>query len=245
VAQYPFRIEPLLYTRVSIAGLQEKVGNGAAILRAIETKSSDSFPRAVRHLYLFAYDWTLFNSRTPGRWTDAELRKFLSACTGVVTLMLIGDLAKPSLLPMVANMRRRRLHLLANLTSPHLDLTAPLFADVTHLFLGDSSRRGDVIDANWLQLPDLAQLPSLTHLALQNCTAAEVLSNLLTGCPLLRILILCAQRSKELDAIHDPRLVFMSETQNSAEEWNLGCRGEEDMWVRADAFIMQRGKEEA
>ncbi|KAJ7813792.1 hypothetical protein B0H14DRAFT_2522595, partial [Mycena olivaceomarginata] len=77
-------IEPLLYTRVSIAGLQEKVGNGAAILRAIETKSSDSFPRAVRHLYLFAYDWTLFNSPTPGRWTDAELRKVLSACTGVV-----------------------------------------------------------------------------------------------------------------------------------------------------------------
>ncbi|KAF8174593.1 hypothetical protein K438DRAFT_1939821 [Mycena galopus ATCC 62051] len=233
-------IEPLLYNRVSIPGLQEKSGNGAAILRAIERKPADFFPKAVRHLYLFAMDWTLFNSRAPDRWSDGELGKVLRACTGVVNLLLIGDLAKPKLLPMVADMRPKRLLLLAELMSPHLDHTLPLFHNISHLFLGDSGKRGGVIQAGWPMLENLALLPSLTHLGLASCTALDVVSSLLSDCPHLRCLIVSAHEViPDLEDLHDHRLVLMIKTQNIVEDWEVGTRGGRDIWVRADALIMR------
>ncbi|KAF7335603.1 hypothetical protein MVEN_02214800 [Mycena venus] len=238
-------IEPILYHRVFIPGLQEKSGNGGAILRALSTKPADFFSTAVRHLYVFAIDWTLFNSSLPNRWSDAELEKVLRACTFVVNLLLIGDLAKPPLLRMVAEMRPTRLVMLGDLMSPQLDLTIPFFHNLSHFFIGDISRRGGVMHANWPQLHNLAELRSLTHLALSNCTAPDVVSDLLCGCLRLRVLIVCTQEAiPALEGIDDCRLVLMVKTENIVEDWDLGIRGGKDIWVRADAATLHKRREE-
>ncbi|KAJ6451771.1 hypothetical protein C8R45DRAFT_88467 [Mycena sanguinolenta] len=245
-------IEPMLYERVSIPGLQEKSGNALAILRALSTprhsKSVAFFSSAVRHLYLFAVDYTFFVSPSPSRrWSNAELDKVLRACAGVRTLLLIGGLTKPAVLPMLADMRPRRLALITDLLSVHLDLALPFFRDITHLLLGDHGRRGGVIEADWAQLHNLTTLPSLTHLALSSCTAPTVVRALLAQCAELRGLIVCFTYESlvaDFKEIRDHRLVFMTQTYSPVEDWELGTRGGRDLWMRADEVILCRQRED-
>ncbi|KAJ7172963.1 hypothetical protein C8R43DRAFT_1102780 [Mycena crocata] len=103
------RLEPMLYTMVSVQGLEEKRPSDVAILYVIDTKPADFFPKAVRYMYLFPIDWSFSAQPRADRWTNAELEKLLRACSGVIDLVVIGDWK--TLHPMLSQMRPQRLNL--------------------------------------------------------------------------------------------------------------------------------------
>ncbi|KAK7059971.1 hypothetical protein R3P38DRAFT_2838786 [Favolaschia claudopus] len=242
-------IEPLLYRKISIPGLTEKSGNGAAILHALvnDYKTPDFFASATRYLYIFGMEWSFFNSGSgKRRWYDSELDTVFRVCSGVESLLLMGDLEKPKLLSMASQtMRPRRAIMLVDLLSPQLDFSLPLFHTLTHLLLGDLTRKSAVISENWPYLNHLRNLTTLTHLGLGNCTSPELVSNLLDQCLQLECLVICTQQRipalEEGEEIRrDPRLVMMVMPQRMVDDWDMGTRGGLDLWARADTLVRKQ-----
>ncbi|KAJ7128445.1 hypothetical protein C8R44DRAFT_979169 [Mycena epipterygia] len=238
-------IEPTLYNMVSIGGLEEKQARGVALLHAIDTKPSGFFSRAVRHLALAAFHWS-FMDHPQNPWSDAELGKVLRACPGVVNLVLVGDLIEPPVLPMLSDMRPKRLLMAVDVMNPQLKWTLPLFRNVSHLCLFDINATDPV---EWPQLRNLARLPSLTHLGVYR-TSPDILSAILSDYATLRVvLILCENTftaktlASEQNSLHDPRVVF-SGMANILQDWVPRIESGEDIWAHIDDFILRKKRGE-
>jgi hypothetical protein len=240
----------MLYNLVSIEGLQEKTGNSAAILHFVDTKPADFFPKAVRHMTLLAIilpSWT--TDQDP--WSEAELEKVLHACKGVVNLFFVGSLEQPGILPMLEEMRPRRMIMMVDTSNPRLDLTLPFFQNISHLLLEESNpMRNGAVSEDWPQLRNLTRLPALTHLALGECTPPRIITAILADSANLRALLIYGydKSMPAMDGLHDPRLVlWLSKEQffgRICDEWHLGIQGGADIWARADAFILRKQRGE-
>ncbi|KAJ7731918.1 hypothetical protein DFH07DRAFT_144855 [Mycena maculata] len=235
-------IEPLLYTFLRVHAAETKRAYDDALLRALASKPRDFFPNVSRQMYLTHFSWEFFGQRTPNVWSSAELERLLRMCPGITDLLFVGDLHKIPLILLLETMRPTRLAIMANITDKPLGFGLPFFQRVTHLHLFDIN--GDLdLGASWPQWPSVLRLPALTHFGVP-CVGAGPL--LLARLPRLTVLVLYiddAAGEAEIQNMRDPRVVIAS-AQDFLADWDLGARGHDDVWVRAEAFISRKRKGE-
>ncbi|KAJ7877800.1 hypothetical protein B0H13DRAFT_1631546 [Mycena leptocephala] len=225
-----FRLEPMLYTTVQVLGLDQKHTADVAILRAIETKPADFFPKAVRHMFLWAISW----SPREDHWTGAELEKLIRACSGVVNLVVAGSWE--IFRPMLSDMRPHHLRMVVHAEMHLVDFSLPFFQNVSHLQLSDGIW-GKAIPV----FPQLQPLRQLTHLAIAH---PDFSTSILEDYPQLEVLVVYLRF--DLEAIEfaerwvlgDPRVVILAD--HFMEDWFCGIRGHKDMWTRAEEFLLRR-----
>ncbi|KAJ6559826.1 hypothetical protein B0H19DRAFT_1145877 [Mycena capillaripes] len=120
--------------------------------------------------------------------------------------------------------------------------THPLFSRITHLdvfhWLTESD---DQALARWARL---GELPSLTHLALNDGTSLAVCVRLLAVCKFLCALLVLGDSlmpsSAEVELLADsPHFVIM-EVRDYVADWQRGVLTGNDYWTRADAFIAKK-----
>ncbi|KAJ7655703.1 hypothetical protein DFH06DRAFT_1329140 [Mycena polygramma] len=238
-----FWIEPLLYETLSIEAQQDKRVKDYALLRSIDTKPADFFPKAVRYLHLVTMAWSFMGHRPQTPWTDTELEKVLRACQGVVRVILLGNLDEPvTLLSMLADMRPRHAYLLVDMLSPQLDLTLLFFRQVSHMLVADLNDTPESSTGGGRH--NFSSLPALTHLALSLLTPRHILSGVLSDCPNLLALVLYANEEMTTKAKHfsvnDPRVVVLV-SEDLLSQWNMTSG---DIWARADSFISRKRRGE-
>ncbi|KAJ7108157.1 hypothetical protein C8R44DRAFT_744110 [Mycena epipterygia] len=202
---------------------------------------------AVRHVLIYSSTHSL----GPG-----ALETFVAACPGIASFSLIGDITRPALLPLLGAMHIRRLSvdvgmLFGNAADDagSVDLEHPLFASVTHLDLFDGMEMEDGTGPDWLKR--LSTLPALTHLGFATPPTPVILQHILEKCIRIRVLIVEFNVLEMKDAIalaqeinfKDPRLV-LAVYRNYYSDWELGVRGGEDIWMRAEQFIARKGRGE-
>ncbi|KAJ7644870.1 hypothetical protein FB45DRAFT_862121 [Roridomyces roridus] len=126
----------------------------------------------------------------------------------------------------------------------HVDLTHQAFASVTHFEVFDSAE----VDGSKL-VENLAGLPSLTHLCLNDNTPSWIVHSLLSECSELQLLIVSWTGSRELglyrwakeNPVQDERLVilqywdFWSDLEAAADDGHSL-----DYWSRAEGFVARK-----
>ncbi|KAJ7858598.1 hypothetical protein B0H13DRAFT_2356454 [Mycena leptocephala] len=168
-----------------------------AILRAIETKPADFFPKAVRRMFLWAFSW----SPREDHWTVAELEKLLRACSGVVNLVVVGSWE--IFRPMLSDMCPHHLMMVVHAQMHLVDFSLPFFQNVSHLQLSDGIW-GKAIPV----FPQLQPLRQLSHLAIAH---PDFSTSILEDYPQLDVLVVYLR--EDLEAIE------------LAERWVLGDSG--------------------
>ncbi|KAJ7166557.1 hypothetical protein C8R43DRAFT_1163344, partial [Mycena crocata] len=221
------RMEFSVYELLSINAGETKGTSDDAILRAVDSKHADFFPKATRRLYLSTFSLHFFGTRLKSPWSAAELARVLSACTGVRDIMIIGDIVETPILSLIAAMRPMRVSMFANISfaKGFIDFGAPFFSRVTHLHLGDMD---DVIHPDWPSCSTLACLPTLTHFAAHCKGLAALLPRLLAALQNLVVLIAYTEGTV-LQHIKTPDIRLV--------EW---ASGGEDSRSRADEFIARK-----
>ncbi|KAJ6569382.1 hypothetical protein B0H19DRAFT_1232218 [Mycena capillaripes] len=222
-------IEPFLY-RV-ICSRQHPT-----ILDATKSKPPTFFHSAVRHLFL---DGTL------GTWSPEEGNEILKLCTGVINFAAIGTLSNPALLPILADMRVRKMALCLEVLFGEfssIDLGHPAFSSITHFDIFDQ------IEPTETKIcPHIPALPALTHLCLNNEVPWGTIQALLTDCPQLELLVILWAPSSASDAyewaknstICDARFV-VAVFQDYWGDWEKGARGLPNFWSAAESFVAQK-----
>ncbi|KAJ6481934.1 hypothetical protein C8R45DRAFT_1003500 [Mycena sanguinolenta] len=123
-----------------------------------------------------------------------------------------------------------------------IDFTHSLFSRITHLELRDGLE-----GAGWEELKGLTTIPNLTHLAFLMEKSLSIFQNILAGCPGLQVLIYLYFHSnpgRGLGSLaHDTRFVCIP-APSFYTDWQIGARGGDDFWVRAENFIAQRNSGE-
>ncbi|KAF8202647.1 hypothetical protein K438DRAFT_1965139 [Mycena galopus ATCC 62051] len=237
------RVEPLLYRVLNLSN----VDHAAAVLASLNAKSDSFLAAAVRHVLVYASTRSL---------DPAALESLLESCPGIVGLSIIGNVAGPNLLPVLGNMHIQRLS--ADLEQlfredddaeeSAVDLQHSLFAALTHLDVLDDI---DVEDEEpqaleWLR--HLSTLPALTHLSFSSTPPnPQIVDDVLRACPLIHVLIVAFSISDkegpdtylEHSSISDIRFVMVAFV-DYYRDWELGARGGEDIWVRAEEFISRK-----
>jgi hypothetical protein len=144
-------------------------------------------------------------------------------------------------------------HLYCNLNrifdlTPMKPLGLPAFSHLTHLELFTDLRLGDESeDESFWRWSKLAELPELTHLALNSTWHMNACVHLLAVCSSLAALIILCAPSQLMDGesvtmdflTDDPRFVIM-EVNHYIEDWQRRILVGRDYWVRADVFIAKR-----
>ncbi|KAJ7499949.1 hypothetical protein FB451DRAFT_1207059 [Mycena latifolia] len=228
-------LEPLIYRVLSITNL-DRIEEGTmritkrACLKMLDAKPAPFFHGHVRHVSLTNPEATL-----------EESVHILSKFTGAVGLALFQIALTPIFLPPITAMPLERfavdLELLFGKSG--VDFGHTLFSRLTHLDMFDSTP----LDA-WAVA--FGQLPHLTHLSvwpgkpaffrgvLQHCAQLEVLALVFTDQYGLQ------EGLEEYRFFgDDPRSVLMS-VDDFLNDWEVGARGGEDFWVRAERFIEKR-----
>ncbi|KAJ7628230.1 hypothetical protein DFH06DRAFT_1226563 [Mycena polygramma] len=225
-------VEPLLYTVLTING-----GN-SPILCAAETKSASFLHNAVRHVFL-----ELFIKKLSGpRGT------LLKNCTGVTNLYFEGTF-DIQFLDVLGTMPLRKLSFSAprDVAEKRKLLQHPILRSLTHLDLYEPSGR------TWEGWYGLAALPALTHLCLSS-QLSNMLLHAMEECPRLVVAVIAFWGvSEREDAISfakniatmvtDPRLVVLV-VSDYDKDWGVGARGGDDFWIRAEAFITEKRRED-
>ncbi|KAJ7733041.1 hypothetical protein DFH07DRAFT_780703 [Mycena maculata] len=146
------------------------------------------------------------------RICTANLLKGFSACTGTVDLV-VREEVDPTLLPLLGALPLQ--HLVADLTdflpTPPIDFRHPMFSQITHLELSDALDRDSYVG--------LAQMPWLTHLALDMHRPVDIYQNSLRHCKFLKVLL----------------LVELSNDQQ--QDWTVAARGGKDHWILAEERV--------
>ncbi|KAJ6550231.1 hypothetical protein B0H19DRAFT_1160665 [Mycena capillaripes] len=236
-------IEPLLYNVLAIIAddapspttktrFIRRVRNINKLLRQREA----SFLRDhVRSVCLFADDPDdYFFCNYPKDF----LPRLLSVCDTIVNLSFRG---RGYLVPHLGSLPLQRLSVnisyLYHNTPP--TFTQPFFLHVTHF---------DLYDLSWGDTwPDLASLAHLTHLSFRhNMIQDSLWQGALTYCPLLEVLVLLSNGRYRTapPPSSDPRVVALRLVDYHAD-WELGARGGQDYWIRAEALVKERRAEMA
>ncbi|KAF8185929.1 hypothetical protein K438DRAFT_1836517 [Mycena galopus ATCC 62051] len=122
--------------------------------------------------------------------------------------------------------------------------THSLFSHITHLELLDP-----IEGEKWEQWQGLALIPNLTHLAFFMEVFVPLIQGALAACSALRVLVCLyiihpPEVSEGFASLaQDPRFVILR-APNFVEDWEIGARGGEDFWVRAERLIAQRNSGE-
>ncbi|TFK63870.1 hypothetical protein BDN72DRAFT_847187, partial [Pluteus cervinus] len=122
------------------------------------------------------------------------------------------------------------------------------YRQLTHL---DMIMDGDTVPLmGWLAF--LAQLPRLTHLAVDRESANEpVVLEVFRGCRKLQVMVLaggdfqpnqgaCTEATEGQEGVEDDRIVCLE--VDTAKSWLAGARRERDMWRHAEEIILERRK---
>ncbi|KAJ6458039.1 hypothetical protein C8R47DRAFT_167078 [Mycena vitilis] len=220
-------VEPLLY-RVLTTDYRD-----LPILRAAETKSASFLHTAVRHLFL----------EQPVEMSESRTT-LLKNCTGVTNLYFDGAL-EIQFLDILGDMRLRKLSLSAprEVSEKRQLLYHPTLRFLTHLDLVEDAH------PTWEDWRALATLPELTHLSLSQEFPSDVLQHVLDECPQLAVAVIAfwAGWSWERDdaivfaeslatTVTDSRMVVLV-VHSYDRDWQVGARGGDDFWIRAEAFI--------
>ncbi|KAJ6551158.1 hypothetical protein B0H19DRAFT_1263849 [Mycena capillaripes] len=169
---------------------------------------------------------------------ENKLLEILSTCKGIKNLALVMDARWPSVDPIFATMRPRRLCIYMAAVDPW----RPMYTLVTHLNIMDYIPLvPDDKLSRWLSF--LALLPALTHLSLYH--GFTVVKDVLASCKKLEILICLHLNSishrKAFLSVDDVRLIYMRRSWRYLDDWVTGTKGGMDFWARADAkFIAKK-----
>ncbi|KAF8216922.1 hypothetical protein K438DRAFT_1798028 [Mycena galopus ATCC 62051] len=221
-------IEPLLYRVVIISSTRS---NSPLLLSALASKTPTFLQTAVRHILIHDYD----DSDTP----DSLLAK----CSGIVSLSTDGKLD-----PERMKMRLQKLALTVPSEKSTWNLagfTHPLLVSITHLDLYQGDTWGP---GTWRDWSGLASLPVLTHLALSESIATHIISQVVVECPRLVVIAIVtypwerdsARSLTENLTFIDLRVVVLSMSIGYAADWEMGARGGNDFWARAEAFLQRK-----
>ncbi|KDR67489.1 hypothetical protein GALMADRAFT_258068 [Galerina marginata CBS 339.88] len=175
---------------------------------------------------------------------EDEIEALLSSCSNIYDLALwmgtAGPHAMSRFLPRIRDLPLTRLSTnLRNLTADQI-LDLP-FSNLTHL---------DIIafaDSRWSSWAVLADLPKLSHMAIDFPVEDDVVSKLLIHCNNLKIMVLLFYDDEIIDCpgieeIEDVRLVLMvAGTRLEMElDWIAGAYGRVDFWTTAEWFSEAR-----
>ncbi|KAK7042208.1 hypothetical protein R3P38DRAFT_2889145 [Favolaschia claudopus] len=175
-----------------------------------------------------------------------DVHLILASCSAVENLVVVPS--HTTYLPFLAAMPLRRLYISLIETFPParaIDFTHSLFSYLTHLLLSDRLE-----DTQWEDWQGLVLIPNLTHLAFLVERSLPIFQGALTGCPKLRVLVslywqfhTSSVPEHGLEPLgQDTRFVCMPAPRFS-HDWQVGARGGEDFWVRAEDFVAQRVSE--
>ncbi|KAJ7640683.1 hypothetical protein DFH06DRAFT_1334403 [Mycena polygramma] len=216
----------------------------SALLSARKSKSPEFLRNSVRNLFLVQI------SSGYERW----YKGLLSDCSEATNIVFSG-LAHDDLFLTLRNLHLRRLALSVSQLcsawgSAERNHPLPPFSSVTHLDLTQEyeSERGRY---DWRDLSRLASLPSLTHLALPpSMDNRAIFLQLPVQCPRLIVIIISTWSSagqpnllpfaQSLTIDTDPRVVVMRMGMGFQEDWQLGIRGGDDYWKRAEMFVARK-----
>jgi hypothetical protein len=170
-----------------------------------------------------------------------DLDLILANCSAVQNLVLFPN--QSNLLPL-STMPLRRLSTALTEVFPvtGVDFMHPLFSRLTHLQLMDT-----LTNAVWEEWKGLALIPNLTHLAFLIGGSLAIFRGVLAACPALQVLVFLHWESGVVSyegiglelLSQDMRFVYMRSPPLSAD-WQIGARGGDDFWIRAEKFIAQR-----
>ncbi|KAF8216913.1 hypothetical protein K438DRAFT_2007653 [Mycena galopus ATCC 62051] len=222
-------IEPLLY-RIVI--LSDTRANSAALLSILASKTPTFLHNAVRHILIQNYSGTV----------DSVLDSLIEKCSGTVNLSTDTQLD-----PEHMKMCLQKLALtMPSEKSTWAGFAHPLFVSITHLDLYQGYTRDQWAWRDW---SGLASLPVLTHLALSQSIASEIISQVVVECPRLVVIVVViyawqrdtARAFAENLPFVDPRVVVLLMSSMSYEaDWEIGARGGNDFWARAGAFLQRK-----
>ncbi|KAJ7239499.1 hypothetical protein C8J57DRAFT_1478395 [Mycena rebaudengoi] len=233
-------IEPLLYRTLVLTHKSRQHRVYALMLAAQRTPAK--FTKYTQNLFL----WHEQNSPN-----DKCAMLLMSLCNGISRLSLFDS--KPAMLPALDNMRVNRLavslaSLFGNPSDPcQIGIGRPLFQAVTHLEVWDTSELA--VGAPF------AQLPALTHLCvtqqrgcvIQQRGDLQLFLSILKKCEKLHVLIdgYWFQVEFKQVLVDDPRLVLMTHFLGEyVAEWEVGIKGGQDFWARAEKFIAKKKRGE-
>ncbi|KAJ7438915.1 hypothetical protein B0H11DRAFT_2293615 [Mycena galericulata] len=226
-------VEPYLYRVVKVSSHPPYSIIQEDLLRpGPQSKPASFYQNAVRHLYL----------DQESEWSPEVLR----VCTRTRSFSATGRSPNPSLLLILLETDLRQLgvsleHLFGGVR--YIDLNHPLFTSITHLDIFD-----DITESYYIQIPQqIASLPTLTHLCLNDHVPADILRAILSDCTNLHILVNLWHYSKVSEGralarnppLKDSRFV-VGMYQNYPREWEAGARGDNDCWRAAENFIAQK-----
>ncbi|KAJ7766653.1 hypothetical protein B0H16DRAFT_1522140 [Mycena metata] len=234
-------LEPLLY-RVLIAHVYVP---GPTISAAL-SKPTSFLKTAVRHVFLRNGSITMKEAN----------KKILSSCEGIINLTYSGTLDS-ELLPLLDKMHLRKLDFSVPSSSMGASAWADstlkhsLFRSVTHLSLYQNVYETPA-HSSWQDWFKLASLPSLSHLSVSQELSA-ILPHALAECPHLILAIILfwtmgpsqqdtARQFAEGLAFTDPRLLVMVTMSILSKDWEIGARGGDDYWARAEKFVAAERK---
>ncbi|KAJ7619629.1 hypothetical protein FB45DRAFT_931252 [Roridomyces roridus] len=227
-------IEPLIYERVTLL-LNSRLGGRdpfTALLSTVDARPATFFAAHVKHLYL---------DRTVPLST---VTRILSVCTGVVSFGChhpSSDVA-----PVLSSLPLRRL-LVAELSFSDLSTLPPWGSSLTHLGLSS------VIPTSASTI--LAQLPSLTHLAVDSSKLpygvklGPVVTALLAAVPHVRFLVLLTgSRPHHSWVLHllrayglvDPRVHVHRPPRGGDTPWHAWSWRVPDCFAVAESQLRQR-----
>ncbi|KAJ7673883.1 hypothetical protein DFH06DRAFT_751024 [Mycena polygramma] len=226
-------VEPLLYRVLSPSSPDS--------ILAAQTKSAEFLRRSVRHVF-FEKGWRCTEWETP--------KDLLLKSSGTIDLYVQGDFDL-EVIDILDHMRLQKLAFLADnvLWKPSF-LQRPLFLYVTHLELFKPSL--PLVAPVWQDWCHLGSLPALTHLSLSEPFHTQVLPGAIADCRLLSVAVLAfwaeyqhaeAAVLAENLAVNDPRVVVMV-TVSYIADWEIGARGGDDLWIRAEQFISRKRRGE-
>ncbi|KJA15483.1 hypothetical protein HYPSUDRAFT_365767 [Hypholoma sublateritium FD-334 SS-4] len=183
-----------------------------------------------------------------------EVAQVLTACPNVHNLALwIIQGAGAPLVPLLARLPLRRLSFdprsFFALDARAPDGSVPLgqapFDALTHLEVIN-------VTAAWDQWRQLALLPRLTHLVLGCGMPSDApVERVLEECAALEVLVLPYTDVDDIlldnptlaEVQKDPRVVLLNLTWDPLDEWEVGARGGEDLWVTAEKRVKKaRGR---
>ncbi|TFK65813.1 hypothetical protein BDN72DRAFT_179025 [Pluteus cervinus] len=181
----------------------------------------------------------------------------LELCPNIVDLAIWVDTDTNNIAPLFPAFSKLRLHRLSirlPALYPSEEFTVehaqqPVFSHLTHLDVVHST-------AAWNEIAGIAKLPSLTHLALSDRIAINVVETAVKNCKNLQVVVL-ASLCMSVDAYNedltgestieapwnsygfdDPRVVAFE--CEFVGDWELAATGKRDMWAKAEEIVASR-----
>jgi hypothetical protein len=231
------RIEPLLYKVLQIRGTvssttNKKILRPSYVLAPASLMASRSFSERVRDVIFV------------GDLDDEDIVEILSVCRATVNVVIdiVGGSARRTL-AFLGGLPLQRLSanlgwLFTRTIMTTEDFTHPLFSHITHLHIYGPQEVSAAV----------ALIPRLTHLSFRAThLPASARRSTLDNCTSLKVLVSVWSKHSYLDACAsifadiaaDPRFVMLV-VPDFKLDWEIGARGGEDYWARAEEVVNMR-----